>query len=95
MLFRSLGRKAVYQGFRKFQKKCMAIKPAWQELDVQFTTIKGDQVAFGWSGPLVVNGQEQPLNGYRHIENPHCTAEPGVSHMDIQYEDILMRLNFG
>ena len=89
-----LGRKAVQQGFRKFQKKCIASKPAWQDLGVQFTSLKGDQVVFGWQGPLTVNGQEQPLNSFKHIQNPYCRTDVGAAQMDIQYADILMRLNF-
>lgn len=90
-----MGNKAVYRGFRKFQKKCMAIQPNWQLLGVKFTSPQEDEIVFSWQGALQVNGEEQPLSAIKHIENPYCTAELGASHMDIQYGEILMRLNFG
>lgn len=89
-----LGRKAVDRGFRKFQKRCMAIQPEWQALGVSFTSLQGDEIAFGWESPLMVNGQAQVPDVSRHIHNPYCNAELGASQMDIQYGDIMMRLNF-
>lgn len=89
-----LGRQAVYRGFRKFQKVCMAVQPEWQALGVAYTSPQGDKIAFGWEGPLLVNGVPQPLSGFKHIENPYCTTELGATHMDIQHGEILMRLNF-
>jgi hypothetical protein len=88
------GRQAAYGGFRKFQQRCMAIKPVWEALGVAFETPQGDQIEFGWEGDFLVNGQTVPLEGFKHIENPYCSAEPGASQMDIQYGEILMRLNF-
>jgi hypothetical protein len=89
-----MGRLALDRGFRKFQKRCMAIKPDWQALGVSFTSPHGDDIAFGWEGPLLVNGEAQPLDGFKHMQNPYCTTELGASQMDIQYGDVLMRLNF-
>jgi hypothetical protein len=89
-----VGRKADYQGFRKFQKKCIASKPAWQALGVQVTTPKGDLLSFGWQETLTVNAQEQPLGGFKQIENPYCVADTGSSQLEIEYGDVRMRLNF-
>lgn len=89
-----LGRKAVHRGFRRFQKDCMAIKPAWRELGVAFQSLRGEMIDFGWEDPLMVNGVAQPLAGFLHLENPYCSVAPGAAQMDIQFEDILLRLNF-
>jgi hypothetical protein len=89
-----LGRQAVYDGFRKFQKKCMAIQPQWQALGVAYTSPQGDQIAFHWQGPLEVNSAPQSLSGFKHIENPYCAVDVGSAQMDIQHGEFLMRLNF-
>lgn len=53
------------------------------------TTLRGDTLAFGWEGPLTVNGEEQPLSGYKHYENPYCTAELPVSEMEVRTANFL------
>jgi hypothetical protein len=88
------GRKALYRGFRKFQKACMAIKPEWSALGVAFRNLQGDAIEFGWEGDFIVNGQAQPLKGFKHIENPYCVVELGAAQMDIQHGETLLRLNF-
>jgi hypothetical protein len=65
-----------------------------QGLDVQCTTLRGDTVAFGWEGSLLVNGEAQPLSGYKHYENPFCTAETAAEQVEIRTADYVMRLNF-
>jgi hypothetical protein len=89
-----LGNKAFYKGFRRFQKRLMAIKPDWDGLNVSLTHPRGEKLAFGWDSPFLVNDQPQALNNFKHIENPYCTAEMDSPQMEIQFKDILMRLNF-
>jgi hypothetical protein len=43
---------------------------------------------------LMINGIEQPIGGFKHIENPYCTADFDTSHLDISYGGYLLRLNF-
>jgi hypothetical protein len=63
-------------------------------LRVEFQTLRGERLSFGWEGPLLVNGENQPLSGFKHFENPYTTAELPCSQMEIRTEEYLLRLNF-
>jgi hypothetical protein len=89
-----MGRDQVDGYFNTYKQEIQKIKPDWQDLSVRFTSLRGEELAFGWAGPLLVNGQEQPITGFKHIENPYCTADLPADSMDIRYEDLLLRLNF-
>jgi hypothetical protein len=51
-------------------------------------------MAFGWEGPFLVNGVEQPLSGFRHYENPFCTVDAPAQEMEIRTANYLLRLDF-
>ena len=63
-------------------------------LHVNCETLRGQRLSFGWEGPLLMNGEERPLSGYKHYDSPYCVAEMGATKMDIQYGDYTMRLSF-
>jgi hypothetical protein len=65
-----------------------------EEQAVKMTSLRGEKLAFGWQGPLIINGVEQPISGFKHIENPYCTADLPAKHLDITQGEFLMRLNF-
>jgi hypothetical protein len=50
-------------------------------------------VTFGWTGPLLVNGAEQSLTGFRHYENPYSVCDLGAPKMEIQHGEWMLRLN--
>ena len=89
-----MGREAKDGGFRRFQDKILKLRLNFQDLSVQMTSLRGEDLAFGWQGPLLVNGIEQSITGFKHIENPYCTADLQASYLDIQYKETLLRLNF-
>lgn len=90
-----LGRKADFQDFRGFQKKTLKSHLEWQDgLAVRFDAPSGDELVFSWEGDLLVNGVAQPLFGEHLIENRYCSAPKGASTIDIQYEGMILRLNF-
>ena len=72
----------------------MARKPEWKGLSVDFKTLRGEQLSFGWEGSLMVNGEEQPLAGYKHLDNPYCRVDLPAKLMDVTFGDYVMRLNF-
>jgi hypothetical protein len=70
-------------------------------LDVEFegwgvrcTTRRGETLSFGWENPLLVNGEEQALSGFKHYENPYCVAELPASQIEIRTDNYLMKLTF-
>ncbi len=64
-------------------------------LKVNCQTLRGEMLDFDWTGPLQLNGQEQPLSGYKHYENPFTSTDLPCTQMEIKTEDYLLRLDFG
>lgn len=101
-----MGRETTDGPFAEFREAVLQLDVEWQAQDGQSTpglrcsTLRGDTLSFGWEGPLRVNGEEQPLSGYRHYDSRYCVAELGTTEageplpMDIQYGDYTMRLSF-
>jgi hypothetical protein len=90
-----MGRAAQDGGFAAFQEKILALDVAFEGLSTRCATLRGDTLAFGWEGPLLRNGEVQPITGFKHYDNPYCQAELPASQMEIHFGDQLMRLNFG
>jgi hypothetical protein len=42
----------------------------------------------------MINGEELPIKGFKHIENPYCVADLPAKLMDISHGDIKLRLNY-
>jgi hypothetical protein len=89
-----MGRAAQDGSFADFQEKILALKVTFAGLSVECQTLRGDSLAFNWEDPLLLNGQEQPLKGYKHFENPYCTADLPAERMEIQFNQSLLRLDF-
>jgi hypothetical protein len=89
-----MGRVALDGDFEAFQEKVLALEVTFEELSVRCGTLRGETLAFGWRGPLLHNGKEQPITGFKHYENPYCVAELPAAQIDIRYGEQLMRLNF-
>jgi hypothetical protein len=93
--FCQMGRTAKDGSFGEFQEQVLALKPDFGELSVQSATLRGETVAFGWEGPLLVDGKEQPITGFKHYENPYCVADWPAEQMDIRLGEQVLRLEFG
>ena len=89
-----MGRAAVDGSFEDFQESILALPVEMQGLAVRMQTLRGESLTFGWEGPLTVNGEEQPLSGFKHYENPYSVTDLPAEQMDIQFGDTLMRLEF-
>jgi hypothetical protein len=89
-----MGRAALDGDFETFQEKVLALDVAFEGLSVRCATLRGETLAFGWQGPLLRNGEEQSITGFKHYENPYCVAELPAEQIEIRYGDQLMRLNF-
>ena len=54
---------AILDGtFADFQSKILAMEVSAEHRPVGIKTLRGDTLAFGWEGALLVNGQEQPMD---------------------------------
>lgn len=89
-----MGRAACDGDFAAFQERVLALRVVFDNLRVQCETLRGDQLAFGWEGPLLVNGEEQPLSGFKHYDSPICACDLGAPSMDIAGWETVLRLDF-
>jgi hypothetical protein len=89
-----MGRQATDGTFQEFCQAVRALDIDLRELGISGTTLRGDSLSFGWEGPFLVNGEEQPLSSFQHYDNPYCVAEVGAPQIDIQYGEYLVRLHF-
>ncbi len=89
-----MGRAAQDGDFGQFQEKVLALGVAFEGSSVRCDTLRGQSLAFGWEGPLLVDGHEQPTAGSKHYENPYCVADWPASQMEIRFGDQALRLRF-
>jgi hypothetical protein len=94
-----MGRAAVDGSFAEFQAKILASERSLDPRALRYTAPSGEHLSFSWDGPLRVNGQPQPITGFKHYETPYCTVDFPVEEMNIQAEsdsggDYLLNLDF-
>jgi hypothetical protein len=88
-----MGRVETDGNFKQFQEKVLAMNPQWRDLGVQLTTPRGEELSLGWDGAFQMNGQDQALNDFPHVENPYCKTGYPAEQMDIQYGELVLRLD--
>ncbi len=89
-----MGRAALDGEFGDFQEKLLALDLTFDGSNVRCATLRGDTLSFGWEGDFLRNGVPVPLRDFPHYENLYCTAPFPAERMDIQYQDVAMRLEF-
>lgn len=89
-----MGRAAQDGSFDEFVAKVLATQPSFDGLNVWYRSLRGETLRFGWEGPLLVDGREQAITGFKHYENPYCVADLPCELMEIRFADQAMRLNF-
>ena len=88
-----MGRAELDGSFEEFRRAVLAGSVIVNGLQVEWHTIRNERLAFAWSGPLHVNGVEEPITGFKHVENPYALAEFPAETMDIGYGEEMMRLH--
>jgi hypothetical protein len=89
-----MGRAARDGSFEEFQQAILALDVRFDALSARCATLHGETLTFGWEGPLLVNGRQEPIGGINHYDSQYCVAELGASQMEIRFGDDAMRLNF-
>ncbi len=89
-----MGRAARDGNFHGFIGKVLALPVQFDGAQVEITGLRGDHLSFGWDYPLLVNGKEQPLGGFKHFDNPYCTCELDAPEMEIHHGENILRLHF-
>jgi hypothetical protein len=88
-----MGRAALDGDFLSFQEKILSLPVAFDGLSVSLGTLRSEELSFGWQEPLRVNGQEQSISGFKHIDNPYCQANLPCRQVEIRWQDDLLRLD--
>lgn len=88
-----LGRKSQDGTFREFRDRVRKLKLDVDGLHVSFDSLRGDSFEFGWDTPFMRNGAAVPLSGFPHYDSPYSRTELNAESMDIQFQDLLLRLH--
>jgi hypothetical protein len=89
-----LGRVAQDGSFQEFKEKILRLPVQFDGSQVEVDSLRGGHLSFGWQFPLLIDGKEQPLNGFKHYENPYCTCEQNAVEMEIRYGQDALKLHF-
>lgn len=89
-----MGRAAQDGDFAAFQRQVLALPVKFGALSANLTALRGETLEFGWDGPLRVNGAETPITGFKHFENPYCTADWPTDRMVIAHQGRELTLDF-
>jgi len=88
-----MGRSKLDGSLDEFQNRVLKANLTIADTTATYTSLRGDTLTFGWEGPLTLNGQPQPISGFKHIENPYCTVDLPATTMEIYWGEYLLRLN--
>ena len=88
-----MGRAAQDGTFEEFQEATLGQALEFGELSVNYTTLRGETLAFGWEGNLVRNGEEEPIRGFSHYDSPYGFAELPAEEMFIKVGERALRLH--
>ena len=88
-----LGRKELDGSFRDFRDRVRGLRLEVNDLQVTFDSLRGDTFKFGWDDPFRRNGTEVPLSDFPHYDSPYSQTELQTETMDIQFQDLLLRLH--
>ncbi len=69
------GNKAEYGSFEGFISKVLAAPLAIEGLTVSYTSPTQGIITYGWDAPLIVDGQEVAITGYKRFDNLYCQSE--------------------
>jgi hypothetical protein len=88
-----MGRRALDDSFENFQQQVLAANLTFDDLSASYTSLRGETITFSWTGPLLVNGEVQPLDNFKHYDGPFAAAEWPATILAMGYDKELLRLN--
>ena len=89
-----MGRTTLDGDFSEFQKRILALEIKYQDASVRFSTLRGETLSFGWTGPFLRNDQEEPLSGFDHYAGPFAVSQYPSRELEIRYGESALRLKF-
>ncbi|HET9911643.1 MAG TPA: hypothetical protein VFQ13_07130 [Anaerolineales bacterium] len=89
-----MGRTALDGSFNEFIEKILALPVKFNEDQVELIALRGDQLHFGWEGPLLLNDEPLIIDNFKHYDNFYCACEAGAPIMEIKHGGDVLRLHF-
>jgi hypothetical protein len=89
----TVGRAADDDDFESFCAACAAQSPTQEQTRLCWTTPAGRAVAFGWAGPLIVDGQPVDWSAFPHYSNAATDTPLGAETMTIAHQGDSLRLD--
>ncbi len=89
-----MGRQDLDGDFKTFRDRVRQLPRTFTDLQVTFESLRGDTYMFDMQEPFRRNGEEVPLAGFPHYDNPYTQTSLDATAMDIQFQDLLLRLHF-
>jgi hypothetical protein len=80
-----MGRARQDGSFGQFRERVLALDVDYEELGVRCATLRGQTVSFGWEGPLIIDGMEQPITGFMHYDTPYAAVSWPATDMEIHF----------
>lgn len=80
-----MGDEARWGSFANFVAAVCAANVTFSGLDVSYKSPSQGLLAFGWTSPFRVDGQEIDLHSYPRFDNPYCRTEFGEQHYTIRH----------
>jgi hypothetical protein len=90
----TMGRAKLDGSFGEFQERVLKSPVTFEGLQVRCAIPGGEMLSFGWEGPLIVDGQEQPTRGFKHYENPFCVVDWPATKMEVNFGPRSLVLEF-
>ena len=81
--------------FAAFQRTVLALPARLEAQAAHFTSLRGEKLSFGWKTPLLVDGRDQPIAGFKHCDNPYCVAEWPAEKLEIRQGREILTLTIG
>ena len=88
-----MGRAAQDGTFPEFQDAVLRQALAFGDLSVNYTSLRGDALSFGWESALLRNGEQEPVSGTRHFDSPYGVADLPAEEMIIAMGERALRLH--
>lgn len=90
-----MGRQVLDGSFEQFIQKVLSLPLEFNGSELSLTSLRGEQLTFGWKGPLRVDGKVKRITGFKHYDSPYCSTRLGATMMEIRYGADVLRLHFG
>ncbi|HOY64785.1 MAG TPA: hypothetical protein PK745_16570, partial [bacterium] len=67
--------RATDGSFDRFKASILGADLKTNGLSVKYDAPGVGKIRFGWKGDFTVNGNQEPMRGFKRFDNPYCQAD--------------------